>query len=300
MSKLYDVIVIGTGIAGLSAAKQCAQDGLSTAMMEALLFGGLVTNVNALDGEISGSGVDLAATMMQAARKLGAENIAATVTGVAKDGDAYGVTSDAGAHRARAVIIASGARLRRLGVPGEVELQDMGVSNCADCDGPFYQGQDVVVVGGGDSALQEALVLMEFAKTVHLVHRGEHFSAQQHLADKVAACANITVHWHTTVAAVLGDGAVSGVRVRDAAGVEKEIPCTGFFAYIGLEPACEFAPAEIGRDAGGRLLTDAALQTAVPGVFAAGAVRSGCGGLLTHAVADGIAAAKSAVARLRG
>ena len=298
MSKPYDVIVIGTGIAGLSAAKQCAQDGLSVAMMEALLFGGLVTNINELDGGIAGSGVDLAATLMQDARKSGAENIAAAVSAIAPEDEAFAVTSDAGKHRARAVIVASGARLKRLGVPGEAELEDMGVSHCADCDGPFYQGQDVVVVGGGDSALQEALVLAEFAKTVHLVHRGERFRARPPLVDKVAACAGIRVHWNTTVEEVLGEGAVLGVRVREA-GAEGEIACTGFFAYIGLEPASGFAPAAIARDAVGCLVTDDSMQTAVPGLYAAGAVRAGYGGLLTHANAEGIAAAKSVLARVR-
>jgi thioredoxin reductase (NADPH) len=298
--KIHDLIVIGTGITGLSAARQALESGLSTLALESLLYGGLVTNINELDGEIEGSGVDLAAGLMLKVRKLGGEQLAATAQSIASEDGTLAVKSDAGQHRARAVIIASGARLRRLGVPGEAEFEDKGVSHCADCDGPFYKGRDVVVVGGGDSALQEALVLAEYANQVHLVHRGEQFRAQQHLADRIPSCANITVHWRTTIEAVLGDDAVRAVRVRRHGEAQAaEIPCAGFFAYIGLEPACEFVPDAVLRDAGGGLLTDADLRTAVPGLFAAGAVRSGYGGLLTHAVAEGVQAAKSAAALVR-
>ncbi len=299
-SKIHDIIVIGTGITGLSAARQALEIGLSTLTLEALLYGGLVTNVNELDGEIGGSGVDLAAGLMLKVRKLGGEQVAATAQSIASENRTLAVKSDAGLHRARAVIIASGARLRRLGVPGEAEFEDKGVSHCADCDGPFYKGREVVVVGGGDSALQEALVLAEYATQVHLVHRGETFRAQRHLADRIPTRPNITVHWRTLVEAVLGDDAVKAVRVRRHGETEAaEIPCAGFFAYVGLEPVCEFVPDAVLRGTGGCLLTDADLRTAVPGLFAAGAVRSGYGGLLTHAVAEGVHAAKSAAASIR-
>ena len=296
MSEPYDVLIIGTGITGLTAARQALQNGLSTAMMEALFFGGLVTNINELDGEIKGSGSDVAAGLMMEASKLGAKNIAATVSSIEPNSDCFVVNSDAGSHRARSVIIASGARLRRLGIPGETELEEKGVSHCADCDGPFYQGQDVVVVGGGDSALQEAMVLAEFAKTVHLIHRGGKFRGQQHLVDQLAGHANVKLHMQTSVEAVLGEDAVRAVRLRESG---KEIPCTGFFPYVGLEPACEFVPDAVKRDAAGFILTDPDFRTPLPGLYAAGAVRSGCGGLLVHSMAEGRAAAGAARTFLR-
>ena len=300
MSKTHDLIVIGTGITGLSAARQALEIGLSTLTLEGLLYGGLVTNINELDGEIQGSGIDLAASLMMKVRKLGGEHLAASAASIAAEGDRIVVNSDAGSHRASAVIIASGAKLRRLGVPGESEFEDKGVSHCADCDGPYYKDRDVVVVGGGDSALQEALVLSEYAQRVHLLHRGENFRARKHLADRIHGHSNISVHWRTCVEAVLGGESVEAVRVRrlDSEAVD-EIACAGFFAYVGLEPACEFVPDAVLRDRDGSLLTDAELRTAMPGVFAAGAVRSGYGGLLADAVAEGTAAAKSALALIR-
>lgn len=293
----FDLIVIGTGITGLAAARQAAQSGLSTATIEAMFFGGLVTNINELDGEIQGSGSDVSAGMMMEVARLGVKNITASATAIAWEGEVLVVNSDAGEHRARAIVIASGARLKRLGIPGEAEFEENGVSHCADCDGPFYKNKEVVVAGGGDSALQEALVLAEFAHRVHLVHRGERFRARQHFVDRIATRTNICVQLRTRVEAVLGDQSVSAVRLRDVDG-DREIACSGFFAYVGLAPASEFVPHAVLRDPGGFLITDADLRTAMSGVFAAGAVRAGYGGMLTHALAEGVAAAKSAAALL--
>lgn len=296
---MHDLLVIGTGAAGLSAARQALRSGLSTATLEALFSGGLVTNINHLDGEIQGSGSDLAADMTAEVASLGGQALTGTAMSLTREGDAVVVESDAGSHRARAVVVASGATLRRLGVPGESDFEGRGVSQCANCDGPFFNGQEVVVVGGGDAALQEALALTEYAKRVHLVHRGATFRAKRQFADRVAAHGRITIHWEAQVQAVLGDQAVKAVRVQPAEGGTGEIPCAGFFAYVGLEPACAFVPETVARDAGRRLVTDAGLKTAMPGVYAAGAVRSGYGGLLVQALAEGAAAAKAAAAALR-
>ncbi len=297
----YDVIVIGAGITGLTAAKHAVQSGLTTANIEAMMFGGLVLNVNELDGETQGSGAELASDLMSEISDLGVANLSEAVTAIARAGDQLTVTTDAGTHRARAVIVASGAKLKRLGVPGEAEFDYKGVSQCADCDGPMCQDQDVVVVGGGDSALQEALVLAKFCKRVHLLHRGKQYRARRNLIDAISTHSNITPVWESVVEEILGGATVEKVRVRNiATNAVSEIACTGFFAYIGLEPVCDFVPAEVARDANGALVTNAALQTALPGVYAVGAVRSGYGGLLTHAIAEGEAAARSVSAALAG
>lgn len=289
----HDIVVIGAGAAGLTAVQEALGAGLSTAWLEAQMFGGLVLNVNELDGAIRGSGAELASTWMAEAVERGAENLEGVASGIARDGDFLVVTSDAGRHRARAVIVASGAALKKLGVPGEAELEHKGVSHCADCDGPMFGGQDVVVVGGGDSALQSARVLSKYCANVHLVHRGTVFRAQRHLVDAIGAAGNVKVHFNSTVSEVLGSDGVEGARVNG-----EVVPCSGFFAFVGLQPASSFLPAQVERDARGAVKTGTNLETAMAGVFAAGAVRAGCGGMLEDAVADGRAAAQAAAAKL--
>lgn len=301
MSKGYDVIVIGCGITGLNAARRSLQNGMTTATLESGIPGGLVLNINHLDGAIAGSGMDLSSELMSEVHDRGADSIGATATAIRQEGNDLIVESDAGAHRAASVIVASGARFRRLGVPGEAELEGQGVSHCADCDGPLHQDRDVVVVGGGDSALQEALILSQFARQVHLVHRGTEFRARGDLVDQISGQTNIAIYWRTEVEAVLGAQALEAVRVRTKDGDQRrEIACTGFFAYVGLEPVSEFVPEAVSRDSSGFLITDPSLRTTMPRLLAAGAVRSGYGGLLSHAVAEGVAAADSTQSQGRG
>ncbi len=295
----HDLIIAGAGVTGLAAALEARAAGLSVALLESTIFGGLVVNVNELDGEPGGSGAELAARMARDAVRAGAVHVPATATAVEPAADGLlRVASDDAPLLVRAVLAATGARLRRLGVPGEAELVDRGVSGCADCDGPLYSGRTVVVVGGGDSAMQEARVLAEHCAEVVVVLRGERPRARVDLAEAVAACANVRLLPHTAVEAILGVEEVTGVRLRGPDGTSAERSCAAVFAYVGLEPASGWLPPGVGRDASGAVLTDASFATAVPGVYAAGAVRAGHAGRLADALAEGRAAVRAIAARL--
>ena len=297
----FDVIVIGEGIAGLAAAGAAAESGARTASFEATLFGGLITNVNVLEPsphpELTG-GADLAATMVGDNADRGVRSFACAVEAIEASGSGFAVRTAEGVHHARCVVIATGARLRRLGIPGEDAFEGRGVSNCADCDGPLYRDRDVVVVGGGDSALQEAAVLAQFCRTVHLVHRGATVVGRADFAQRLAGHANVRMHANAELTSIEGDSGVARVRGRRLDGGDAfEIACEGVFAYVGLVPDDAVAPPQVRRDGSGRLLADANGETSVRGLFAAGAIRSGCGGTLADARDDGIRAGRTAAAR---
>jgi len=285
----YDVLVIGEGVSGLTAARRLAEAGLKTATLEAQLFGGLVINVNELDPSPAAhgvSGAEYAAELMQANAELGVESIQEPVTEIRTGGGAVEVVTAEATRTARHVIVASGAKLKRLGIPGEQEFEGRGVSQCADCDGPMYQGEAVVVVGGGDSALQEALVLAQYCDKVYLVHRGDRYSARSDYVEQVGETSNIVPLFNATLAAVSGDNMVKSVTVQHNDGRTEPLACAGVFAYIGLTPNSDIVPPAVERDAAGCVRTNEEFETAVPGVWAIGAVRSGYAGTLPDAIQE--------------
>ena len=194
--------------------------------------------------------------------------------------------------------MATGASLRTLDAPGAERLAGRGVSQCAWCDGGLYRDAEVVVAGGGDAALSEAIHLAEFARSVTIVTRGEMFRARRSYVSRVADDERFQLRWASEIVEVLGDKGVEGVRVRDnEAGSEEVVACNGLFVFVGLAPNAGLLPADVARDERGFVVTDASFETASPGVFAVGAVRSGYGGRLTQAVAEATTAAERAAAR---
>ena len=291
----YDVLVIGGGLAGLTAAHHAALRGLSVASMdEGGHMGGLVANVGQVDGYPGASpvsGVDLAAAELEAILELGVDIISEGATGLAMDGGIKVVAAESGAYRARTLVLASGARLRSLGIPGEQALLGRGVSQCADCDAGFFLNQHVVVLGGGDAALQEALHLADYASRITLVTRGERLRARQSYVARAEANPKFTFRRSTNVLEILGGASVEGIRLAPAGGGEsEELGCSGVFVFIGIEPNVSYLPNDIERDTGGYVITDANYRTSIPGIYAVGAVRAGYSGQLASAVDEATAA----------
>ena len=291
---IWDVVVVGGGIAGLTAAWYAARRGLATALFEAQPNGGgQVATVNVLDDWPSAgesSGVELAAALVEKLHGQGVDVSYQPVSVLAPDQGLLRVETEGRNLRARRVIVATGARLRTLGVPQEDALRGKGVSQCAHCDGYFFRGQDVVVVGGGDAALQEALVLASGCRTVTIVARSR-LRAKQGYVERAAGAMNVHFVWDSVVDAVLGGATVSGVRLRNVkSGALTELACTGVFPFIGVEPNSGFLPPLVRRDESGRGLTDASLRTSEPAVFAIGAVRAGYTGELVNAAGEAAAA----------
>lgn len=294
----HDVIVVGAGLAGLTAAQHARLRGAEVLSLEGELHGGLVVNVGRLDGYPAAaavSGVELTARLVEENAELGVDMRLEPATGLALEGALKVVTTASGQYRAPRLILATGASLRQLGVPGEAELLGRGVSQCAYCDAGFFRGEDVVVVGGGDAALQEALHLAEHCRSVTLVHRRNRLKARRHYVARAADHAAFRFRWESTVEGIVGEAGVTAVRLRNlASGATDELPCTGVFVFVGLQPNVALLPAEVALDATGAVQVDATLQSSVPGLYAVGAVRAGYGGRLTQAVADGTTAAEAA------
>ena len=297
----FDIAVIGGGIAGLTAAHHAALAGVSVGHFIADgMPGGLVMNVGALDGwPAAGAvgGAELAAYLLGRNEELGVSLMPSRIDSI--EGAAAKTLSGAdGIWRAKQVIVATGASLRTLAAPGVERLFGRGVSQCAWCDGGLYRDADVVVAGGGDAALSVAIHLAEFARSITIVTRGEMFRARRSYISRVAEDERFKLRWASEIVEVLGDKGVEGVRVRDnEAGSEEVLACSGVFLFVGLEANAGLLPSSVVRDERGFAVTDASFETASPGVFAIGAVRSGYGGRLTQAVAEATTAAERAAAR---
>lgn len=288
----FDVAVIGQGYAGLIAAKLANEKGLRTASFEAVCMGGLILNLNELEpapGGTNESGAELASELAMANMENGVECISETVLSMTPDKDGlWRITTGEDSYLTRNIVTASGAKLRKLGIPGEVEYFGKGISECADCDGPLYSGMDTVVVGGGNSAFQEALALTKFAGNVTILMRSDAPTARADLQERAVANPNIKQVFHAQVKEILGQPGkgVSGIRVEIAGDGERILSCQGVFIFIGLEPNTDFVIAAAPRDHVGALITDERGSTGISGLWAIGAVRSGFGGSLDNAAED--------------
>ena len=299
MANSFDLIVIGAGITGLTATCCAVDRGKSVALFEAELMGGLVVNVGKLDGyptTADVSGIELAMTLAEQCMTNGVQITEEPVESVAINGENKVVKTASGEYRAPKLIVASGASLKKLGVPGEESLYGRGVSQCAFCDGAMFMGQEVVVVGGGDAALQEALHLAEHCSKITMVVRGNRLRARQTYVAQAADDPKFAFRWNTVVEAVKGDDGVEGVTLRDTKkDTTESLACTGVFVFVGLAPNTGYLPDDVARDETGAVTVDAALQSSIPGLYAAGAARSGYPGQIANAVGEGTAAAIAAL-----
>jgi thioredoxin reductase (NADPH) len=294
----FDVVVVGAGVAGLTAAMFAARYGLAVAVVERLGAGGQIINAQRIEnfpGFPHGiGGHELGPLLHEQAEAAGAEFLLDSVEALEVSGEQRIVRGAGEALRAPAVIIAAGSALRSLGVPGEETFLGRGVSHCASCDGAFFAGQPVCVVGGGDSALDEALVLAAHASRVTIIHRGEGLDAQHALQDKAAASDRIGTLLGTVVDEIVGEGAVAAVRLRDlATGTTRLEPVKGVFVYVGLEPNIGFLRGLVALDAVGHIEVGIDMATSLPGVFAAGDIRKHSVAQLAAAAGDGATAAIS-------
>lgn len=297
------IVVVGGGITGMTAALAAAEAGARvTHVMGADVMGGLVANVGGLENFAGGmvAGIDLATDLFTRASELGVEPHLEVAEEIAVTGGGLRVRVGGSDIAADRIVVATGARLRRLAVPGAEVLEDRGVSYCGWCDGPLHRGKAVVVVGSGDAALQEALHLAGIAAHVTVLVRGDTPRARAAYVTRARQTANLELLLKSEPAAVLGDATVGGVRVRDrTSGRERDIACAGVFPFIGLEPMSQWLPATVARDAHGAVITDAAFATTLPGVLAAGAVRAGYAGRLDDAVSEARGAVAVALAACR-
>ena len=293
---MYDIIVIGGGPAGLTAAIYARRANKSVLVIEKGSFGGQITfspKVENIPGFAEVTGNEFAEKLVEQALGLDAEVECAEVLEI-KQGDVKTVVTDSGEFEARTVIIATGAKHRMLGLPREEEFVGEGISFCAVCDGAFYAGRDVAVIGGGNSALQEAILLSDLAQKVYLVQNLDFLTGEQKLQEKIAEKENIEVVLGHTVKTILGDTTLTGIMIADSSGNEKQLDIDGMFVAIGLIPQNEAFANIINLDERGYVTSDENCLTNSDGIFVAGDCRTKKIRQVATAAADGAIAALAA------
>jgi len=296
--KTYDVVIVGAGPGGLCAALYCGRSMLKTLVLEKGVPGGELLNTDLIEDYIgfeSIRGFELAEKMTQHALKFGAELVTDAVAAVERRPDGwFTVTTESGEpYEAPAVILTAGGTPVKLGVPGELEYAGKGVSYCAVCDGHFFRGEVVAVVGGGDAACEEAEFLTRYASRVHIVHRRHEFRASKIIQQRVFANPKIEVVWDSVVERIEGDGgAVRHLALRNVGtGATFQLPVGGVFVFVGFKPNTGLVKGHFTHDEGGYFITDANMMSSIPGLFAAGDVRAQLTRQVTTAVGDATTAA---------
>jgi thioredoxin reductase (NADPH) len=303
MRSEYDIVVAGGGLAGLTAGLTAARLGRSVLVLTGVVPGGLLLTINRIDGfpgfPDGVPGYELCPSVQGQAEDAGADVVCGELERLEATAGGWEIATDGQRTQTGAVIIATGARFRALGVPGEERLRGRGVGTCASCDGPLIGGKTAAVVGGGDSALQEALALAETAAAVLILHRGVELDGQADYRRRVFGQPTIEVRYGTVVEEILGEQSVLALRVRElATDAVEELEAAAVFTFVGLRPNSERFAEQVALDPDGAVLTDGALRTTAAGVFAAGVVRSGAIGRAAAASGEGAAAATVAHAFL--
>ncbi|MEE8334644.1 MAG: FAD-dependent oxidoreductase, partial [Alphaproteobacteria bacterium] len=289
----------GGGIAGLTAGRRAAELGRRTLVLIGPLLGGNLLSIESIEGWPGApdgiAGYELCPSVQEQASAAGADFAMEEVSGIASEGGNWTVTAGGTEYAARAVIIATGGAFRQLEIEGETRLVGKGVSHCASCDAPLLRGRNVVVVGGGDSACQEALTLAGSVSRVTILTQGDRLSAQTTFCDRVDAAPNIDIRTNCEVREILGDDTVTGLRVADRqSGAEADLETDAVFIYIGLRPGTAFLEGHVALDPAGQISVDTTMRTEKPGVLAAGLARSGAAGRAAASAEDGNIAADAA------
>ena len=303
MEQIYDMVIVGGGPGGYTAALYGARAGLRVLVLERMAAGGQIAMTHQVDnypGFVNGiDGFTLAENMQKQAHRFGAKTKYAEVQKLELDGTIKRIHTDSGLFLGRTVTISTGASPRYLGLPGEQELTGLGLHYCAACDGMFYRDKTVVVVGGGNSAVADALVLSRIAKKVILVHRRDRLRATKVYHESLEKAENVEFVWNSTVSQLLHDGRVTGIGVQNVlTGEQQEIPCDGVFVSVGRQPASKLVAGQLALDESGYIIAGEDTATSIAGVYAVGDVRTKQVRQVVTAVADGAVAAHTAEAYL--